>query len=343
MNYTTSAPFLTWSPDNTADRTCGSICFLLFLIGTLGNIVSFLYFKFKSKRRDISSVIYQIITANDTVISLTILPVGISYWSRRDPGPLFGNRYGCAAWVYLWEISVSLSVFLVTCLSITRTISLLVPFMQQKVRYLTMAVLIYSGLMLGRTIILHTLEDIEILFSVDFLQCGLFLTGRPNPAVLLCLLVSRNIAYTVPAFVVAISCVISAVLLTRRNKQVQGRELQQSRNRATVTILLFALLYGVCNLPLVVDLILRTHSMRVMDAEWYFNIYAFDKKYYYRTITTTLLLAANSAANPILYFLRMPHLRGVIVTRCKQILGLNRVVALPTSMGHTEISSRPGQ
>ena len=119
----------------------GSICCLCFYFGTLGNIVSFLYFK--SKKKDISTVIYMLITANDVVVSITVLPVGISFLSKGQPGLIFGNKYGCSVWRNLWSLVVFVSVFLVLCLCVTRTISLLRPFQQQKVRYLVFAVVTY--------------------------------------------------------------------------------------------------------------------------------------------------------------------------------------------------------
>ena len=67
-----------------ADVTYGSILFLSFLIGTLGNIASFLYFK--SKKRDISNVIYMLTTVNDIVASVAVLPVVYPYLSQRRPG-----------------------------------------------------------------------------------------------------------------------------------------------------------------------------------------------------------------------------------------------------------------
>ena len=127
--------------NQAADVTYGSICCLCFLVGTLGNIVCFLYFK--SKKRDISSITYMMITANDIVVSMTILPVGISYWSERQPGILFGSEYLCKAWPFLWGTAVEFSIFLVICLSVTRTISLLKPFKQKKVSYLIVAVIRY--------------------------------------------------------------------------------------------------------------------------------------------------------------------------------------------------------
>ena len=147
--------------------------------------------------------------------------------------------------------------------------------------------------------------------------------------------VTFNLFYTAPAIVVAISCVISVVVLTRRNRNVHQRKIQQSRNRATVTILLFALLYGVCNIPLVILQAVYTLSVIAKSPDIYFNFYKFDKHIFFRNATMTLLLAANSAANPILYYWRMPALREYIMSGMRRMLGLNREVRR-TAVQHTE-------
>ena len=128
----------------TANYCFGSFCCLIFLFGTLGNIFSFSYFK--SKKREISNIIYMMITANDIVVSITVLPVGISFLSEGKPGLIFGNKYGCEAWEGIWTIAVNLSVFLVSCLCISRTISLIKPFQVQKTKHFVLALVIYMML-----------------------------------------------------------------------------------------------------------------------------------------------------------------------------------------------------
>ena len=308
--------------NDAADVVCGCICFLCFLIGTSSNIVSFLYFH--SKKRDISSTIYMMITANDVVVSMVALPVGLSYWSNRQPGLIFGNKYGCGTLVYIWHITISFSIFLVMCLSITRTFSLLRPFKKQKVSCLIIAVVTNTVLTLVQPVVLQILCDMKIKFLPEFSRCLMEPPVKPDrPNLLLTMGLIGNMQYIAPAFVVATSCVISAVLLTRGNKLVHQREKQQSRNRATVTILLFALVYEVCNVPLVVDNIVQTYCMYTSTMMCYDTFYEFDTQQHYTTAMKTLLLATNSAANPILYFWRMPTLRESILVVIKRIQGRN--------------------
>ena len=196
--------------NGAADLTYGSICFLCVLIGTFGNIVSFIHFK--SEKRGISSVLYMFITANDIAVSIILLPVGISFVSKRQPGIIFGNKYGCESWVFIWRIAISVSIFLVLCLSITRTISLLRPFKQQKIRYMVITVATYLVLMIVRVAYQRSFSSM-VSFSVYTSSCTMYFDLNTAPAAdIVAILMSYNIVYTAPSLVVATSCGISAVI-----------------------------------------------------------------------------------------------------------------------------------
>ena len=325
--YSTSSSVTKFS--KAADVSYGSILCLCFLIGTIGNIISFLYFK--SKKRDISNVIYMLISANDIVVCIASLPMGISFLSNRHPGIIFGNKYGCAVWLCAWRVSLYLSLFLVSCLCVARTVSLLRPFLKQKIRYLIIAVTLYVTLYFGWIAMSLFLGMKTVKFYTKYSQCWwdggnigglgrIFLIFSVIDSVIDCLV------YTTPALTMFISCVMSAVVLTRRNRNVQQTELQQSRNRATVTILLFALLFGVCNGPLVVYITIVTFNS-IAGQNFPEDPYTFDTQSYYSNAIYAILPAVNSAANPILYFWRMQPLREYTVTSIirKTSLRPNRV------------------
>ena len=313
----------------------GSICCLISLLGTLGNIVSFIYFK--SKKKDISSFIYLLITANDIVVSITTLPVGISALEKGQPGILFGNKYGCEVWYYVWTLAIKLSVFLVLCLCVTRTISMLRPFRRQSIKCFVFAVVMYMVINIAFEATFYSFEMTVVMFTPERFRCNLFFKDRLN-AELSALTVNYNISYITPALTVAISCVISVVVLTRKNRNVQQRELQQSRNRATVTILLFALLYGACNVPLAFNFMASTFCVIRNDWKVCSNLLKFDKHLHYRNAIFAILPSANSAANPILYFWRMPALRVYFMTGIRRKLRLNRAIVRPVGQ-QTETQS----
>ena len=214
---------------------------------------------------------------------------------------------------------------------VTTTVAFLFPFRKQRVRYLvTTSTVAFLLLTFGRIKVLHMLVETEIEFRPWVSRCDVYLVRKVDLSVFLILQISNNLAFTAPTFVVSISCVISVVLLRKKNKTVRQRELQRSRTRATVTILLFALLYGVCNIPLAVDFILRTYSWATNNTNLYRDLYQFDNSYYYRNAVDVLLIVANSAANPLLYFWRMLALREYTLIGIRKILRLKREVGRPS-------------
>ena len=287
-----------------ADKLYGSFCCLCFVVGTTGYIISFLHFK--SKKRNISSVIYMLITASDILVSVAMLPRGLSYLSGRKPGILFGDKYGCEVSFHSYVAAQDFSVFLATCLSISRTISLLYPFRRQKVKHLFLAVSTFLLATLVKTVGVTLYFDMEAEFDIWSAFCGVFIYNKLSGVTVK--IISTTILFIIPIFVVAISGVISLVLLTRRNRNVKQKELQQSRNRATVTILLFALIFEICNVFFAVYFFLLGYSFITDNSNLFDKVFKFDKTYYFRQ-AIFLLCAGNSAANPVLYFSRIPSLK----------------------------------
>ena len=309
-----------WSIEAEKDGiyiTYGIIFCLCILVGTPGNLVSFFYFK--SKKKSLSTTIYMLISANDIVVSMAAIPLAMTDLSQSQNliKSMFGdtqyyvkeNSNKCAVWFFVWETAIKFSVFLTTCLSYSRTISLIDPFRRQRVKNLLVAILIFLMLQLTETILYYVVVDIKS--SFDFLgwkRCILMVGSLEvyDGTKALIVKISRAIFFVTPAFAVAISCVASiAVLVQARSKtDKKHKVLEISRNRATITILLFALLYGVCNIPLVIGTIIS-----FLSGMKYLELFDFDTHFYYRNASTYLLLAVNSAANPIFYFWRMPALR----------------------------------
>ena len=298
------------------DIIYGTICIACFLIGTLGNSLSFFYFR--SKKRDISRLMYMLITFTDLVISVAALPVGVSLLSQRDP-LAFNNPYFCTAWAYTWYLSTKSSIFLVTCLCFSRTYSLLKPFSRQSSRGLAVAVGIFFLLQLVRLVGFHLLEGSRFVYYSPTVRCDMFLNFTSHAAYLL-LMVCEILTFVIPAIAVITSCALSVMLLVFSNKDGELVVEQRSKNRATVTILLFALVYGICNAPLTTEIILRNYYFHITkDWEGFYDLYAFDTHNYFYVATFTLFLAANSAANPVLYLWRMHRLRKYALSKYRNV------------------------
>ena len=325
------------------DCIYGGICFLCFIIGTVGNILSFLYFRFK--KRDISNTIYKFITLNDTVICVAVIPVGVAFLTDRSSGPLLAMDVGCTAWLYLWVIGVRLSIFLVICLCSSRTYSLIRPFVTQKIWPLYALMFSYLILNIGQLVGFHVLSGTMIKYMQDTARCELILheTKMDDENVLIALEICMIITYVLPVFVVIISCVVSVfkILLNSRTNERRGQRAQrESRQRATVTIILFALLYGICNVPIALKLTMQTYSVHTGGE--YNEFYEFDTwpYRYFHNATWTLLLAVNSAFNPVLYFWRMSALRRHTVSYIRWILFGEPMRRISNSQGNTTFNQR---
>ena len=103
-----------------------------------------------------------------------------------------------------------------------------------------------------------------------------------------------------------------------------SRRLVDSRRKASITILIFSLVYGFFNLPLVMLFVVQAIESRsgqlFKDAIFHFDMR--DPEYYYYTFNYiyTLSTALNSAINPILYLWRMPDCRTTILKCIKTLL-----------------------
>ena len=305
--------------DSTADIIFGSTICLCFVFGTFGNIASFIYFR--ARKKGVSNTTYMLITVNDILISITVLPVGISFLSDRQPGKFFENEICCTVWWYIWWTTVRLSIFLVICLCIARTLALIKSLYSRNISFLIASVGVYLLLNTAQLVGFHKLaSNPRYVYKTARPEMEVRHKVLPTTGFQLNL-AGRNIVMVVPAFVVATSCILSAVFLARRSRENKVRELQRIKRRATVTILLFALVYGVCNLPMVLDMIIQTHAFRTGNLKLHRDLMLFDTQWYYHNTTHTLLIAANSAVNPVLYFWRMTKLREYTISAIRRNTG----------------------
>ena len=278
---TTSIPFIPVY-DYGLDVLYGSVCCICFVLGLVGNIVSFIYFR--SKKKDVPNTVYRIITINDSVLCMAILPVGICFLTDRNPGIFFGTDILCNAWVYIWNTNCRLSIFLVIVLSSARTYALLRPFASQKLTPVVCIIAIYFVLQVLQFIGFQLVTSTITTFDEQRAACSItFTIDTISNGVAMYLQVAAIFTFIVPIFVVGISCILSirAILSTvvRGCDSASQAGIRHSRNRATVTILLFASVYAVFNIPLVISMILT-----IIDAH-YDNIYNF-----YSFVTSFILI-----------------------------------------------------
>jgi hypothetical protein len=308
---TTTSPFAP-TYNTPLDILYGTTCCLCFLVGVPGNIASLIYFMYR--KRDVSTVLYRIITLNDFLICLCVLPAGISFLAGRTPGFLFGNDILCNAWVYVWVLNLRLSVFLVVVLCCSRTYSLLNPFGERRCRSVALIVGFYFAVQLGVTVAFQSYRKTKTVFVEEMAICGVILAGTSpkKKGFTIFLEIFILVDHVAPIFVVIASSVVSTVVLFRSESSGTSNviALKQSRSRATITILLFAAVYGIFNIPVVISKILYYIDI---FTQYKFNFHAFEYDeefyYYFENFTYTLSVALNSTINPLLYLWRMDSFR----------------------------------
>ena len=142
---------------------------LLCVCGVPANIMAFLLFLRRPK--DLPTRIYLFTTSVDAITCLTVTPTGYSLLTQtRQPG-IFGYELFCQMWGVLWVIIPFLSVFLVSVLSITRTIVLRNPLCKVKKSHITYTIVVYAVYLFLRIIIPIINGSAYFIFSESDVYC----------------------------------------------------------------------------------------------------------------------------------------------------------------------------
>ena len=89
---------------------------------------------------------------------------------------------------------------------------------------------------------------------------------------------------------------------------------QEMQRRAGVTIILFTLLYLICNVPVVVVILM--YALVFIRGIPYTHVFSSVFLYWYSWVVIYIIgVALNSTLNPLLYLWRMHHFRDFILNR----------------------------
>ena len=327
------------------DTLYGTILLSCSLLGLCGNLASLLFFLSKGCS-DVSNTVYKLICCSDALLCATLLPMGVCFMDGRRAGLLFGDGVLCNAWVYVWSVNCRLSIFLVVVLSVSRALSLTRPFSRTSSSHVLGVVVVYVSLQVVQFLAMQLLEGTSTGFDESKASCSIVFVSISSLELTLLLDTSAILTYVLPIFVVAISCVLSIRKmmkpLVRCCNSSSLAVIRNSRHRATVTILLFALVYALFNIPLVVSLILWTIDKH---HGYTLNLHAFDSKLaffaYYDVFTYYLSTGLNAALNPALYLWRMGEFRMFVKSSMGRLVNKTTVVVSNRSEGEGDIVGAP--
>ena len=316
-----------------ADIVCGTILIIITMLGTPGNALSLYYFF--SKRRDVSAIIYICITTVDTVLCLCAFPVALAYFNDRNP-TMFASLAFCNIWHLIYKTFSSMSIFCVAMLSITRTFFLLQPFKSISKRAVVAVLVSYFLFQcVASTTIYWEKGGLYNYFSA-YAECSL---GSNVTKFEKLGDVITSLCLTFPIFPIIISCVISIFALMGSAREGRTAEQSEEKRYASVTIVLFTVIYAVFNIP---SSFLNIFA--IYDGERLGGMLAFDKQGYFSNFVWSLSIPLNALCNPLLYVIRMKNLRAALLTSLtgKRTRDSDSYPTARTEMVKVTVVSSPG-
>ena len=297
--------------DDDTDVTIASLAISFILIAILGNILSLLYFSKKGKLT-VPSFLYIVIGAFDLCIAITAVPVIASLLNSRAE-TWFENDILCLSWPPIFYFLKRMSMFLVMMISFTRSIAMSFPFLQIRIKDVSVATFIYGLFIAIGDIAFLAIDGLfETKYRDRESSCEIYNIGfEAEPAAkFYSILFQMEIIF--PCMIIFTSFVLCLTSLVRDATEFKSEEMKKFRT-VSITITLFAGTFLFCNIPafllqlnyLILYLkeaeeVKETRRRPFMD--WYGHL-----------LSHFFLTLFNAAANPCLYILRMPFFRQWLI------------------------------
>ena len=315
-----------------------------FLFGSLGSLISLLYFTRRFTHKPASStLLFVLMNLTDATTCFLVLFIGISDLPGHH-GLFSSPSVFCDVWGVAWYVAARMSIFLVAVLSISRTYMVLVPLAVVDLWVVLLPSLVYLTLMvLQQTLVFWwgvryvyepdsghcSVDPYELLsqLPVEEDQIGLYMK------ILFFVFVPlENIA---PWIVIVISCVltISAIrqschqqegLLKRTLRRILPRGFLARRTRAvltssaqshtrkrnaTVTVLLLTVTYLIFNTYAIAIFSLDMVEIFSDESIRIYSRISDRNRHALLVLAWVYSVALNSTCNIVVYFVRLPNLR----------------------------------
>ena len=295
--------FMSVDTYRTYDVLIGLILLVCFVIGLPGNLASFIYF---SRRKDFAGLVYSLISGIDTVTCLIHIPVMIALFNNRKPG-IFANKMFCVGWNVVFYFQARISMFLVMCLSVSRTIAIVFPFYRTNKSVFLFSCALYTSYLLiwNALIIYFGGKDMFFGFDKTNAYCVYFIIESATSFAQI-EQTFFSISIGIPPIITLISFIISVSKLIRSNSALR----MSKRNRqATTTLTAFTGLFLICNAPFFVNNAVYMAGF-LMDSEYPQPFYMSTFMFFYSWVLAEVVsVVVNATLNPVLYFFRIQGLR----------------------------------
>ena len=273
---------------------------ICFIIALLGNSLALKYF-IHTKKRNLSTLLYILACCIDIVTSLIPLPVIANLFNERDPG-ILGNKAICVTWYRALMVLQQMSMYAVMLQSVCRAIVITHPFFKVNKKTVLVAFAInfvFHGVFLT---LLMRFSQANIQSYPGY--CQIHLLGDVLGQIYM---IISSITTGLPPVIVFAAFIITIVKLHGRN--VAEAEISQKNNtQACITIILFAAIFLLCNLPTFIHNALYTVTL--VNFEYPDPLYRSDFMFWYSSILSEIfVLVLNASLNPMLYLCRMKEMR----------------------------------
>ena len=310
----------------------GLLAAICAIIGTIANTLSLFYFvktqtcSFKT----LTPILFICLNAVDLILCVLMLPVSISNFAAAR-FKLLNYEAACYTWSILFNVTMRYSIFIIGVMSVTRCIALLLPLHRIKRRIVISVIIIYFFLLTIQEFV-PLMYSLDVVYdNVTMMTCSYNLNELFDPLsaeMKAFYFISQVIESLLPLIPILVSCVLSVYQL-RKTPAVQLGYTKSDRNNneATVTIITLTVVYLVFNIPFVlfgVESSVFLFSNGRVDLKAALNIS--DKAYDILSAVVQLYaITLNSAANPIVYVIRIKRFRMFVIGVLKRKPLLNRV------------------
>ena len=195
-----------------------------------------------------------------------------------------------------------MSIFVVMILSITRTIAIVFPFYKiRKKTVLASILLVFLCVVIGNSIVFAKGHDV---YSRFVAYCVHHASGSIH-------FVSYTTIYSVWTGIIPLTVfavVLVATFKLRAQTRLQLNDFQKNRQKASITMIYFAVVFLVCNFLTFMTMVFVSSAQLLGRHSMYFHKHPF-MLYYSMVFGQVFCTVFNAAVNPILYVLRFKDMK----------------------------------
>ena len=283
------------------DITIGSALTLILVLGLLGNISAFIYF-WPRRLKTASDRLFVAIVVVDILTCLLTIPVTTSIFNNREL-MLFNSPVFCGIWTVTTSFLFKLSIFLVTVLSVTRTVAMVSPDNEVKLSSILVTTTGYATLILTLDGAFFATGWIKGSYYKERILCDYAPTDHAqSERALRFLFFAFQLEVLLPPIVMFVSFFVSVISLSCSRTAARNNDEAEFR-RTSVSLVIFTAVSLACNIPLIIFQIFRV--LAYFDGAWEERTKTLITENYGYFLFRYLPYALNAALNPVVYLLRM--------------------------------------